>query len=295
LAGSFTIEDIILSQDRRGLSALRGYLPADYCADAARLILDSRKNGRAEALITTGFYILSAEAAETDGPPGAVALAKALHKLGFEVAYVTDKYAAPLFAPDIAGPESVIEFPITDSEKSKDFAQNLLNDIKPAVIISTERCGIALSGKYLNMVCRDITEFTAKIDYLFQSYERTIGIGDGGNEIGMGNLAHEIPKYKNLTPEPAITRVNKLIVASVSNWGAYGLIAAISILVKQNLLPDTEWEKEIIKEIVRRGAVDGVSGLNKLSVDGFDLEQNAWTLAELNRFVGARINKNNHY
>jgi hypothetical protein len=282
LAGSFTIEDIILSQDRRGLSALRGCLPADYCAQAAKLILDSRKNGRAEALITTGFYILSAEAAETDGPPGAVALAKALHKLGFEVAYVTDKYAAPLFAPDIAGPESVIEFPITDSEKSNDFAQNLLNDIKPAVIISTERCGIALSGKYLNMVCRDITEFTAKIDYLFQSYERTIGIGDGGNEIGMGNLAHEI----------AIARVNKLIVASVSNWGAYGLIAAISILVKQNLLPDTEWEKEIIKEIVRRGAVDGVSGLNKLSVDGFDLEQNAWTLAELNRFVGARINKN---
>ena len=292
MAGPSSIEDIILSQDRRGISALRGYLPADYCADAAKLILDGPNNGRGTTLITTGFYILSAEAAETDGPPGAVALAKALHKLGFEVAYVTDKYAAPLLSPDIAGPESVIEFPITDSEKSKDFAQNLLNDIKPSVIISTERCGIALSGKYLNMVCRDITEFTAKIDYLFQSSERTIGIGDGGNEIGMGNLAHEIPKYKNLTPEPAITRVNKLIVASVSNWGAYGLIAAISILVKQNLLPDTEWEKEIIKEIVHRGAVDGVSGLNKLSVDGFDLEQNAWTLAELNRFVGARINKN---
>ncbi len=243
------------------------------------------------ALITTGFYLVSSNSVETDGPPGALALGSALHRLGFAVAYVTDKYAAPLFAPDIAGLESVIEFPITDSEKSKDFAQNLLNDIKPSIIISTERCGITLSGKYLNMVCRDITEFTAKIDYLFLNNERTIGIGDGGNEIGMGNLAHKIPKYTNLTPEPAITRVNKLIIASVSNWGAYGLVAALSILTKQNLLPDTECEKEIIIEIVRRGAVDGVSGLNKLSGDGFDLEQNAWTLAELNRFVGARINK----
>lgn len=278
-----------MRHDRRGITALRGFLPADYCNDAAKFILDSHIKGHGFALITTGFYILSGKAAETDGPPGAAALGKALHRLGFEVAHVTDKYAASLLAPDIVGPGRVFEFPITDSEKSRAFAENLLGELQPSIIISTERCGVTASGKYLNMVCRDISEFTAKIDYLFQGSYRTIGIGDGGNEIGMGNLAKEIPKYKNLTPEPLVTGVNKLIISSVSNWGAYGLIAALSIIVNQNLLPDVEWEKEIIREIVSKGAVDGVTGLNKPSVDGFDLEQNAWALTELHRYIGARI------
>ncbi len=289
MAAPPSIEDIILRHDRRGIAALRDHLPADYCADAARFVLECRKDSHALALITTGFYILSGNAAETDGPPGAVALGAALHQLDFEVAYVTDRYAAPFFTPDVIGQDRLITFPIAGSMQSRTFAENLLNELKPSVIISTERCGVAASGKYLNMAGRDISNFTAKIDCLFNDGASTIGIGDGGNEIGMGNLASEIAKQPNLTPEPAITRVNKLIIAGVSNWGAYGLIAALSILVKRNLLPDAGWEKEIVREIVRRGAVDGVSGSNQESVDGFDLEENARRLIELNELVNSLV------
>ena len=48
-----------------------------------------------------------------------------------------------------------------------------------------------------------------------------------------------------------------------------------------------EWEKEIISEIVVRGAVDGVSAERKCAVDNFDLEQNAWALIQSHKLLKA--------
>ena len=73
-----TIEDIILDQDQRGVSHLRGHVPTDFCAQAAQYILDHP----GPAIIATGFYILSAGKHETDGPPGAIAIGNALKALG---------------------------------------------------------------------------------------------------------------------------------------------------------------------------------------------------------------------
>ncbi len=42
-------------------------------------------------------------------------------------------------------------------------------------------------------------------------------------------------------------------------------------------------EKKIIKNIIEKGAVDGVSGKAILAVDNFDLNKNAWALTELNK------------
>ncbi len=286
-----SIEDIILSNDLRGISALRGYLPADFCHQAAAFILDNRggNNGSGTALITTGFFILGARAAETDGPPGAVALARALHFFGFDVVYVTDKYTLPLLASDVVGQDRVLEFPITDHESSRQFAQRLLAEVQPSILISIERGGLCGRRRYLNMAGRDITDYTAKIDYLFFERDNTLGLGDGGNEIGMGNLASYIPAVDTLPDDPARTTVGKLVIASVSNWGGYGLVAALSRLGGHNLLPSVEWEKEIIGEIVARGAVDGVSAERKCAVDNFDLEQNAQTLIQLQQLLAAEM------
>ncbi len=280
-----SIEEIILSHDRRGISALKDYLPPNFCDEAATFILDKRGNSSRPALITTGFYILSAQAPETDGPPGAVAIGKALHSLGFDVVYVTDKYITPLLPSDIVGQDRVIDFPITDHDSSRQFAQRVLAEVQPSILISIERCGLSEGQRYLNMVGKDITEYTAKIDYLFLDQENTVGIGDGGNEIGMGNLAQHIPGVETLPDDPALTPVNKLVIASVSNWGGYGLVAALSRLSERNLLPSVEWEKEIINEIVARGAVDGVSAQRRSAVDNFDLDQNAWALTQLHKLL----------
>ena len=155
------------------------------------------------------------------------------------------------------------------------------------MLISIERCGLCGNRKYLNMVGKDITGYTAKIDYLFFDRENTLGLGDGGNEIGMGNLAQHIPGVDTLPNDPARTTVSKLVIASVSNWAGYGLVAALSRLTDHNLLPSVEGEKEIISEMVVRGAVDGVSAERKCAVDNFDLEQNAWALIQLHKLLKA--------
>ena len=114
-----SIEDIILSRDRRGISALRPHMSEDFCDQAASLVLASPGT----AMIATGFYILSAGAAETDGPPGAVAIGNALQSIGYEVAYVTDRYAAPMMTSVVGARARVIDFPIADGEASRKFAR----------------------------------------------------------------------------------------------------------------------------------------------------------------------------
>ena len=183
-----TIEDIVLDRDKRGIAALRPHLPADYCDQAARVVLDNPGT----AIIVTGFYIITAGATETDGPPGAVVIGNALQSIGYEVVYVTDRYSLKVME-GTAGPDSsVVEFPIAGEEESRSFAKELLSEIAPSVIIGIERCGLTSEGLYRNMRGVDISEYNAKADYLFESGIPSVGIGDGGNEIGMGNLAAEI-------------------------------------------------------------------------------------------------------
>jgi hypothetical protein len=288
-ADRLSIEDIILSHDHRGVSALRPFLSPSYCEEAAKFILEKSAAEHKTALITTGFFILSAQAPETDGPPGAIALAKALDYLGFEVVYVTDRYAMSLLTLDGRRQESVIEFPIADHAESRLFAHRLLAEVKPALIIAIERCGFAGDNRYLNMRGKDISDFTAKIDYLFLNQENTLGIGDGGNEIGMGKLASQIRTAPNLPDDPALTPTSHLVISSVSNWGAYGLVAALSQLCQRDLLPSMEWEQELLRELVARGAVDGFTGENKCAVDAFDAEQHAWALIQLKQLLPAQI------
>ena len=131
----------------------------------------------------------------------------------------------------------------------------------------------------------DITKHTAKIDLLFDKHTTSIGIGDGGNEIGLGNLYAEVDASEELVGFPAKTKVEKLIISSVSNWGGYGLVTALSAIKGENLLPSVEEDSENIRKIVAAGAVDGFSGENINRVDGFTLEENALFLQSLHNLI----------
>ena len=276
-----TIEDIILRYDKRGMTPLRPHLPEDYCTRAARRVLDA---GPGRALIATGFYITRAGATETDGPPGAYFIGKALEALGRPVTYVTDRLTTPVFE-GIVDAEDVVDFPFADSEASEAFAVELLGRLEPAVCIAIERCGFTGPGRYLNMRGQDTSEYHAKLDYIFMHHGTTVGIGDGGNEIGMGNLAEHIPSVEQLPNEPCVTTVSDLIIASVSNWGGYGLVAALSLQAGRNLLPSPDLEEDIIRAMVDRGAVDGVASAPVYGVDGFTLQENRRTLEALHRLL----------
>ena len=276
-----TIEDIILSEDKRGVSHLRPFLPDDFCDRTARYILEHP--GR--VAIVTGFYILTAGQHETDGPPGALAIGNALQELGNDVTYVTDVHTAPMLRGWLGDRARVVEFPIVGDAESRSAARALIDELRPALLISIERCGRNASDVYLNMLSRDITEFTARLDYLFELGVASVGIGDGGNEIGMGNVLEHIPPVATLPDEPAISKVDRLLIASVSNWGGYGLVAAMSLLSGRNLLPSVEAENHLITRMVDEGAVDGGSGLSRYYVDNFTLEENGELLELLHQKV----------
>jgi len=270
------IEEVILRNDRRGISVLKPYLPDDFCTQAAQHILDSPGS----AIVCTGFYILAAGAPETDGPPGAVFIGRALESLGYTVTQVTDELSSPALRGAVPA-DRIVEFPIADDTSSKQYSGELLEKLRPSVLISTERGGMTRDGQYLNMRGVDYSPYNARLDYLFNGQTPSVGVGDGGNEIGMGNLAREIPQFDNLPSNPATTCVDKLIIASVSNWGAYGLIAALSLLVGKNLLPSGEEEEDMIRAMVDAGAVDGVSGKKVYSVDAWSLSENRQALEAL--------------
>ena len=279
--GGETIEDIILSEDKRGVAELRPFLPADFCDQAARYVLDHP----GKVAIITGFYILTAGQHETDGPPGAIAMGNALQELGNQVNYVTDCHTAPMMRKWLGDRADVVDFPIAGEEESRAAARKLLDELRPDLLITIERCGRNANGVYLNMLSRDITEYTARLDYLFEHGVPSVGIGDGGNEIGMGNMAEHIPPVDRLPDEPAISTVDRLVIASVSNWGGYGLVAAMSRQAGRNLLPSIEEDARLITEMVDDGAVDGGSGQNRYYVDNFTLEENGELLGLLHEKV----------
>ena len=278
---SQTIEDIILDHDKRGVAHLRPYMPADFCSQAAQYIMDHPGN----VAIVTGFYILSAGSPETDGPAGAIAIGNALQALGRKVTYITDSYTVPVLRGLLEDGTEVVDFPIADVETSRKATSEILARLDLSLIISIERCSRTNDDLYLNMRYMDVTPHTARLDYLFEAGIPSVGIGDGGNEIGMGNLVEFIPLVETLPNDPAVTKVDRLIISSVSNWGGYGLVAALSGLAGRNLLPTVESETRVIERSVDMGAVDGTTGEKKYYVDGFTTQENGELLARVHAVV----------
>ncbi|MCH8865127.1 MAG: DUF4392 domain-containing protein, partial [Chloroflexi bacterium] len=243
-------------------------------ADQLRLAAQSLRLARRVGIVS-GFYIPEAGAGETDGPPGAGILGQALGQLGITVDYLTDEWNAPLFRT--LGIEPIVD------------AARYLDEANPTHLVAVERAGRGRDGRYRNLRGVDITATTAPLDELFLDASRrgvtTIGIGDGGNEIGMGRFNRQIKSLPDLPDDPAVTPTRKTIISSVSNWGAYGLITALSRLSQRDLLPSVEWARELLTELVARGAVDGISGEAKCTVDGFSTEQNAGVLAQLKHLL----------
>ena len=262
------IENIIMSHSNRGMPILRKHLPPNYCKEAAEYILSWEKG---VIFITTGFYV--AGHAETDGPPGALTLCLILKKLGYIPVILTDKYCQNFFEKyDI----KIIYMDIKmENENKINFIERTIKEYNPKGMISIERCGLNTENKYANMRNISINEHTAEIDLFFLNYYKkipTIGIGDGGNEIGMGNLENIIKNNFELIP--CKIKVDKLIISSVSNWGGYGLAAYLCLLTKNKEFFEAVEEtiKNYIKYIVSIGSVDGVTHENKEKVDGNDIE-----------------------
>jgi len=102
----------------------------------------------------------------------------------------------------------------------------------------------------------------------------TVGIGDGGNEIGMGKIRELLVKFfPNSRKIFSVVKTDHLVVSAVSNWGAYALLAGLSIMSKvKDILPEDRAEEELLKVVIDAGSVDGILLTETQSVDGLGLE-----------------------
>ena len=253
------IEDIILQYSRRGMTEIRDCVPENYCSKAAREILSWK---RGTVVLTTGFYV--GGFAETDGPMGTMALAKALKRLGFSPVIVTDRYCEGYFE------EEGIRTVYLD--------------------LDVERCGRDKNGIYANMRGVDISSETAPCDALFlAAFGKipTIGVGDGGNEIGMGNVARAVEQRLSLTP--AQIKADILVIATVSNWGAYGIVAALAEQTGISLLVSFQDAEKFLLRTVEMGSVDGISHEHVARVDGFGMDTEQEIIDGLQAYIASRI------
>jgi hypothetical protein len=139
---------------------------------------------------------------------------------------------------------------------------------------------------------RDITDLTAPAHLLFTESPpyATIGIGDGGNEIGMGKIAWDTIRRNIPNGELIACSVptDHLIVAGVSNWGAYGLAAGVMLLrgLVDTTLFDPERERSLLENMVAFGPlVDGVTGQRTATVDGLSFAEYAKPIKQIRQVL----------
>jgi len=229
-------------------------------------------------LIGTGFPV--GDTFETDGPVGAIALYRTLEHLGNAPVLA----CAPPLADALAADYRVLPLLGNDLADARRTAQEALDAMQPGVVLSIERPGLTADGRYYNMRGEDISARCGIFDpYLDLADCPTIAIGDGGNEIGMGNIAEAIAA---LDIRVSVTRCNELLVADVSNWGAYGLIALLGYWSGENLL-DRLAPREILAYLSARGSVDGVTRENTPTEDGLDAGEGCAVIAQLSQLTQA--------
>ena len=273
LALSRKIEDLLVARNPRGMKTVQSHLKPGYCLRAARILHNCTGN----ILIGTGFPVV--KTFETDGPVGAIAMYEAFEKLGATPIIVCGR---PL-SQALAEKYRVHEIRVGDHDKREHEAEEALERFQPEAIISIERPGQAADAGYYNMRGENISENTACFDTFMNLSEcPTIAIGDGGNEIGMGNVTAAL---QELNIVPAATTCDELIVADVSNWGAYGIISFLSVWHDRDLLAEIV-PLDILRYISELGSVDGVTRINQLTEDGLESSEGESVLLELRRACG---------
>lgn len=297
----------------RGLARVPGQnLLTGIESDLTAACLSLGKRPKTVLGVVTGFYIPSAGLGETDGPLGAVYLARTLPELGISVQLYSDAFCLPALraglrrcgrentvvaevgqvCPDVThllaiervGPSHTPESIRRQAGATEETVAEFVATVPSA---HHDRCH--------TMRGIDVTEHMRPVGHWFESVvdEKpiTIGIGDGGNEIGMGKVPWNTIRANIPNGDKVACRIatRYLIVAGVSNWGAYALAAGVARSMQQtpsNTWWDVSLEQDILRVMVEEGPlIDGVSGQRTATVDGLDFERYAAPLRTIERVM----------
>lgn len=201
---------------------------------------------------------------ELDGPIGCAVLANALHAIGRDVV---------VFAPEPVHPVIVAaagalgaRFAIEAEDSAPEWTARL------DAAVSIERLGRNRKGVY-HSILGVPRSANRSVDDLFDALNQvgrlTIGIGDGGNEIGFGTVFRQardfVPRGRDCGCPcgdgiVAHTSTQHLMVASVSNFGAYAVAAAVALLRGSlDLAPEPARIVAAMSAAVDAGGIDGGS------------------------------------
>jgi hypothetical protein len=256
-----------------GARGLAAYAPPRLLAPAAGALAAAER-----VVVVTGFCVRARRIGETDGPPGALALAGALRSLGKDVVFLTDGFSAPLLAAGmkVDGSRTPVFLLGPAQEDADAVIDALLASFAPTHVVAIERPGNAADGHRYSMRGEMLDDLVVSADRLFmpptplakRGYT-TLAVGDGGNELGLGGLRQALGGYvEHGETIFCATPADHVILAGVSNWGAYALGAALSLLAGRLLIQAPARERSVLAAMVAAGAVDGRTQRRALSVDG---------------------------
>jgi glutamate racemase len=310
-AKSADADEAVTEQETRVSARLDRLLTANDLRDVSRFHVEGGALSAAKALehadrvmILTGFSVDHTDPAnpaspglpETDGPPGAAALAHALWELGKVVTFVTDKANEPVLRAAVKAlnpeAEQYARFDVMDAPHAGHAASRqadaLLDKHRPDAVVAIELPSRNENGERLNMRGKNINGFNAPVDQLLINARRreditTVGVGDGGNDAGMGGLAG-IPKALDGATMAAAVPADHPVTAWNSNLGATAIGAVmLQRAGKLDKLLTGEQQDDAIRATIKAGAVDGVTrgrevnqptadGRNYTGVDGHSLD-----------------------
>jgi hypothetical protein len=210
-------------------------------------------------ILATGMPVGPLQTGEQDGPVGIATLARAL-VLGLKAnpVILTDPtnveimtaavrsaglYVYPLEqALEHPTAACVMAFPV-EIEAAQAASAQLLRRLQPKALITSERAGANEHGAYHAALGRSLTAWCAKVDLLFEDAKAagilTIGVGDGGNELGCGLIREAVlaavPNGRQCSCPCGGSVVPRfvpdvLIIAAISNWGTYAVEASLALL-----------------------------------------------------------------
>ena len=300
--------DNLMNLDPRGYGVCRilyagsrAFTGEPLTTHCAKKLVDTIKPGDF-VYILTGFILLPHKVPETDGIVSSMLLCRSLVQ-AFDAKPVIicpeENLEAVKKCASVVGLhcyddlDKVAELPISmgvisftkDMNKAAKQADEIIAKKLPKAVIDIEAAGANKYGEYHNAAGINITKLEAKTDILFEKLKNkgilNIAIGDLGNEIGMGTISEHIKKYVPYTDEEqckcnckggilAATSADHIITATVSDWGCYGLMAAIAYLKKNmDIFHDGDMEMEVMRVATRSGMVDMTGSLIP-GIDGFN-------------------------
>jgi D-glutamate cyclase len=280
-------------------------------------------------LIATGWLnrpYISRSVAESDGPTGAAALARAvqiglgavpvllvedelvpamrsvMHAIGLKCLELDEAHASG--DPDVLLHGAAVLGHPTDQAAAHSLADRVLNDYPVGAFVAIEKGGVNANGRVHMSQGRECTATVAPTRELIVGCRdrglATVGIGDGGNEVGMGNAGGSLRAVLPYGEDcgcgcgggvvPAI-ETDVVFPVTVSNWGGYGISAALAVLLdRPDVLHDERAERRMLQACSQWGLIDGVTGFTEPTSDGLDEEIHLAVVTLLRTLVGDGVN-----